>query len=188
MESCFVQEASNLGRWRTQAQKPNSKDSVWLWTFLKGGWFGEGIKVFVIFSCVLTFFDWFVMRWQGSAAGIWCSAWSYHPPPGWGLSSYRRTQRYCSVYSFRRNQDPAPGLLCCFLTASPVFLYSPLSLKSKCLSLPFGTQGRSRRLNEAYFLQTRNRKQGKVLYPGGPHMVLCHFTHILNSHSSFNPL
>ena len=31
--------------------------------------------------------------------------------------------------------------------------------------------GRSRRLNEAYFLQTRNGGHRKDLYPGGPHRV-----------------
>ena len=68
---------------------------------------------------------------------------------GWGLSSCRRTQRYCHVYSFRRNQDFVPSLHYCFLTAPPLFLHSLPSLISNCLNLPFGAQGRSRRLNEA---------------------------------------
>ena len=29
---------------------------------------------------------WLVVRQQGSALGILCSAWNYHPPPGWGPS------------------------------------------------------------------------------------------------------
>ena len=45
--------------------------------------------------------DWLVVRSQGGVPGIYllvpttlgssflCSAWSYHAPPGWGLSSYR---------------------------------------------------------------------------------------------------
>ena len=48
--------------------------------------------------------DWLVVRSQGGVPGVCflvpaslvspslCSAWSYHPPPGWGLSSYRRPQ------------------------------------------------------------------------------------------------
>ena len=71
----------------------------------------------------------------------------------------------------------------CFLTAPPSFLHSPPSLISNCLNLPFGTQGRSRRLNEAYFLQTRNGGHGKDLYWRGPHRVLLSFKAI----SSFWP-
>lgn len=44
----------------------------------------------------------------------------------------------------------------------------PCSLISYCLNLHFGTLVRSRRLNETYFLQTRNWGQGKDLYLGGP--------------------
>ena len=103
--------------------------------------------------------------------------------PGRGLSSYRRTQRYCYVCSFRRNQDPVPWLHYCFLTAPPLSLHSLPSLISNCLSLPFGTQGSSRRLNEAYFLQTRNRGHGKDLYLGGPHRVPLSFSHVAKEHT-----
>ena len=64
---------------------------------------------------------------------------------GRGLSSCRRTQWFCYVYFFRRNQDPAPRLHYCFLTAL-LFLHSLHSLISNCLNLPFGTQESSRRL------------------------------------------
>ena len=90
---------------------------------------------------------------------------------GGGLSSCRRYY----VYSFRRNQDPAPRLYYCFLTAPPFFLHSLPSLINNCLILPFGTQGRSRRLNEAYFLQTRNGTR-KGFVPGRDPRVLLHFT------------
>ena len=50
------------------------------------------------------------------------------------------------------------------LTSSlPVFL---LSLIGNCLNLPFGTQGRWKRLDEAYFLQIRNRGHKGFLCPG----------------------
>ena len=39
--------------------------------------------------------------------------------------------------------------------------------------LLFGTRGTSRKLNETYFLQRRNK--GKDLYPGEPHRVLLGF-------------
>ena len=63
----------------------------------------------------------------------------------------------------------------CFLTAFPLFLHSLLPPISNCLNLPFGTQGRSRRVNKAFFLQTGNRGHGQDLYSGGPHGVLIHF-------------
>lgn len=48
-----------------------------------------------------------------------------------------------------------------FLTFPPLYLHSLTSLISNCLNMPFGTQGRSRRLHGAYFLQTRNEDLGK---------------------------
>ena len=56
----------------------------------------------------------------------------------------------------------------CFLSAPALFLQSLPSLISNCLNLPFGTQGRSRRLKEAYFLQARNKGHGKDLYGRTP--------------------
>ena len=66
--------------------------------------------------------------------------------PGGGLNSYRKTQRYCNVYPLRGNQDPAPSLHYCFLTAFPLFLHSLTFLMSNSLNLPFETQGRSEKL------------------------------------------
>ena len=42
------------------------------------------------------------------------------------------------------------------------------SLISNCLNIPFRTQGRSKRLNETYLLQTRNGGTERLLYPGAP--------------------
>ena len=69
--------------------------------------------------------------------------------------------------SLSRNQDPVWRLYH-HLIVSPQFLYPLPSLISNCLNLPFGTQGRSRRLNEAYILQTRNGEHRTDLYSGGP--------------------
>ena len=82
---------------------------------------------------------------------------------GGGLSSCRRTQRCCytSVYPLRKNQDSAPKRHYYFLTASPLVLHPLPSPISNCLNLLFETQGRSRRLNEAYSLQIRNRRLRK---------------------------
>ena len=60
------------------------------------------------------------------------------------------------AYSLR-NQDAAPRLHYCFLTA-PLSLHSLPSLISSCLNLRFGIQGRSRTLTETYFLWRRNRE------------------------------
>ena len=50
----------------------------------------------------------------------------------------------------------------------PFFLHSLPSLIRNHLNLPFGTQGRSRRLNEAYFLQTRSGGYTEMFVPGSP--------------------
>ena len=73
-------------------------------------------------------------------------------PPGRDFSICKTAQRYCYVYPLRENQDPAPRLHYCFLTALPLSLHPLPSLISNCLNLLFGTQGGSRRLNEAYIL------------------------------------
>ena len=57
-----------------------------------------------------------------------------------------------------------------------LFLYSLFSLMSNCLNLANGAQGRSQRLNEAYFLQIRNRGHRKDLYLGESRRVLFHFS------------
>lgn len=58
------------------------------------------------------------------------------------------------------------------LTVYPLFLHSLLSLISNSLNLLFGSQGRSRRLTEAHFLQKRNGEHGEDLYQGLPHRIL----------------
>ena len=84
---------------------------------------------------------------------------------GGDLISCRRAQRYSDVYSLSRNKDSALKLHYCFLTAPLLFLHSLTSLRSNCLNLLFGTQGRSWRLNEAYFLQTRKGGHRKAFVP-----------------------
>ena len=49
-----------------------------------------------------------------------------------------------------------------------LFLYPLPSLISNRLNPPFGAQGRSRRLNEAYILQTRNGEHRTDLYSRAP--------------------
>ena len=65
----------------------------------------------------------------------------------------------------QENQNPAPRMHYCILIDLPLFLHSLTSLIWNCLNLPFGTQWRSRGLNEAYFLQRRNGGLGKAFVP-----------------------
>ena len=78
------------------------------------------------------------------------------PLPGGGFSICKTAQRYCYVYCLRGNQDPAPRLHYCSLIIPPLSLHPLPSLINSCLNLPIGTQGRSWRLNEAYFLYSKN--------------------------------
>ena len=66
-----------------------------------------------------------------------------------------------------RNQDPVSRLYH-YLIVSPLFLDPLPFLISNCLNPPFGTQGRSRMLNEAYILQTRNGEHRTNLYSRAP--------------------
>ena len=50
----------------------------------------------------------------------------------WRFQIHRKGQRYCYVYSLRMNQDPAPRLHYCFLTAPPWSLHPLPSLISNC--------------------------------------------------------
>ena len=88
---------------------------------------------------------------------VWClRAGGQHTvnfsPPDGGFSVCKTAQRYCYVYPLRGNQDPVPRLHYCFLTVPPLSHHPLPSLISNCLNLPVGTQGRSWRLHEAYFL------------------------------------
>lgn len=70
-----------------------------------------------------------------------------------------------------RVQAPEEELGVCLLAALLFldcfsFVLCPLpSLISSCLTLPFGTQGGSRRL-KPFFLQTRNREHREAFVPG----------------------
>ena len=66
----------------------------------------------------------------------------------WGFWFCGKTQRYCYVYSLRRNQDTIPSLhFClCLMNAPPWSLYPFHSLICKCLNLLFGSQGMSWKL------------------------------------------
>ena len=71
------------------------------------------------------------------------------------------------MYLFRRNQDPAPRLHYCFLTAPPLCLHVLPSLINHCLNLPFGTQGRSWRLKPIPYKQETGDTE-RLKCPGAP--------------------
>ena len=85
---------------------------------------------------------------------------------GGGSSSVEELKDNVMHISLSRNQDFVWRLYQP-LIVSPVSV-SPPSLISNCLNPPFGTQGRSRRLNEAYILQTRNGEHRTDLYSRAP--------------------
>ena len=74
---------------------------------------------------------------------------------GGGPSSVEGLKDIVMLIFLSRNQDPVSRLYH-YLIVSPLFLDPLPSLISNCLNPPFQTQGRSRRLNEAYILQARN--------------------------------
>ena len=84
---------------------------------------------------------------------------------GGGSSSIEKLKDIGIHISLSRNQDSVWRL---YQTLFLLFLYLLPSLISNCLNPPFGTQGRSRRLNEAYILQTRNGEHRTDLYSRAP--------------------
>ena len=147
-------------RWVTHAQKPWA-----LWWFWRESFYRlrERAAVYVLSS------QWGVrMVLQESCAQPEVAILHL----GGGLSSHRRTQRYHYMHSLKRNQDPATRLHYHFLTAPPLLPHLLLSLISNYLNLPFGTQVRLWRLNEAYLLQARNGGHRKDLNQGQPHRFL----------------
>ena len=112
-----------------------------------------------------------------NTALLFCFFWPHHvacgilvPRPGTEPMPPAEVRRLNHLGHWR----VSVSLHCCFLTLSLLFLHS-LTLLISNLTLSFGTQERSRRLNEVCFLKTRNRAQRKDLYSGGPHWVLLGF-------------
>ena len=77
---------------------------------------------------------------------------------GGGLSSCRRNSKILFCISLEEEPGLCPKGALLFLTAPPLFLHCLPSPISNCLNLPFGNQGRSRRLSEAYLLETGCRR------------------------------
>ena len=74
--------------------------------------------------------------------------------------------------SLEGNQDPAPRLHYCILAIAPLSVPAFPSHISNCLSLPFGTPGRLRRLESAPYKQEMRDREASVLRsPIGPCLV-----------------
>ena len=131
------------------------------WNFLKGESFGEGVRVVPLWANFLLIGWWWgdMTVLQESCAQPEVTG--LHV--GGDLSFCWTIQRNFYIYSLRKNQDPTPRLHYCFLIVPFLCLHPLPYLISSCLNLPFGTQGRSKGLNEAYFVQARNRRRGKDL-------------------------
>ena len=87
---------------------------------------------------------------------------------GRGCQYLHNSSEILFLYPLSGNKDPVPKLYYCFLTVPPWPLHSFPSLISNSLNLPIGTQESSWRLNEAYFLQSRNEGHRKVFMTGCP--------------------
>ena len=92
----------------------------------------------------------------------------------WGFQFCGWTQRYCYVYSLRRNQNPAPRLHCFLFTVPAWSLHLLPFLISNCLNLLFGTQGSSWRpeVHSPKIRSVRHRKACVLRSPVGPCSVL----------------
>ena len=80
--------------------------------------------------------------------------------------------RVSAVKEFRdvylwRGPRLTPGLHCCPLAASPLFLHPLSSLISSCLNLPFGPQGRSWKLESIPYKYEMGDME-RLLCPGAP--------------------
>ena len=96
----------------------------------------------------------------------------------WGFQFCGRTQRLLIGVFLEEEPGTTPRLHCCFLTVPSWSLHPLTSMISNCLHLPFGTHGKSRKLNEGYFLK-KKKKWGteKNLLPSlKPHKVLLCFS------------
>ena len=118
---------------------------------------------------------WWWGNWESASSAFWFQ-------PVWGLpacgqhaldfshlvgvSVSAKSSKILFCVSLEGNQDPAPKAALLFPDCSLLSLHPLPSLISNCLNLPVGTQRRSRRLNEANFLQAGNTE--KLLCPGTP--------------------
>ena len=73
-------------------------------------------------------------------------------------------------YAYSEEPGPCPKAIFDHSSFESVFPCLP----DQQLNHPFRMQGRSRGMNGACFLQTRNRSHGKNLYQGGPYRPLLH--------------
>ena len=82
---------------------------------------------------------------------------------------------FCYVYSLRRNQDPAPQLHYCFLTAPLLFLSSLRFLVSNCLNLPFETWGKVKEDEQSLYPIDKKRGTQKEFISGRAPQNLVHW-------------
>ena len=122
-----------------------------------------GVRAAGFVTLFFFFFNWLVVRQQSYAPGILYLVLHL----GQGSNSVEELKDIVMHISLRRNQDHVWRLYQP-LIVSPLFRYPLPFLISNCLNPPFRTQGRSRRLNEAYILPTRNGEHRTDLYSRAP--------------------
>ena len=114
------------------------------------------VKVFIIFPCVRTFF-----QLVSGELAWWCSrnlGFSMKLPSSTWVGALVPAEELKGIYIYillEEEPGPCPMTALLFLDCSSFVSASPPMPINICWNLNFGTQGRSRRLNETYFLQTR---------------------------------
>ena len=151
--------------------KTNSEDPAQPWKVLKGESFGEGVRAFIIFYCVQTYFC-----LVGGEVTEWCSrnlVFSVKLPSTTCMGVLVPTEELegIAIYMFLE-EEPGLSATAALLILDCSISFCPSFPISNCLHLPFGTQGRPGSLNETSFLQTRDGRPRKDLYRRGPHRVM----------------
>ena len=83
-----------------------------------------------------------------------------------GVLVLQKSSNILLCVSLEGEPGPCPKAARFFsLTIPPLSLHPLLSMISNCLNLPFGIQGRSWKLNEAYFIKIRHGGHRKAFVP-----------------------
>ena len=104
------------------------------------------------------------------------------------LLPQKNSKVFCYVYSLRGNQDPAPQLHCCFLTAPLLFLSSLRFLVSNCLNLPFETWGKVKEDEQSLYPTDKKRGTQKEFISGRAPQNLVHWRREWQTTSVLLPL
>ena len=131
------------------------------------------VKVFIIFPCVQTFF-----QLVSGELACWCSrnlGLNMKLPSSYWVGALVPAEELKGIYILlEEDPGPCPMTALLFLDCSSFVFASPPMPINTCWNLTFGAQGRSRRLNETYFPQTRIGGTERICALEGP-ITSCSF-------------